>query len=407
MRISYFNYHYDIEGSAIGAATQVSAMAAALTRAGHQVDVQFRAAKQPGERREYLGLKKSRGLRRYGHVPRLIWRNFALIRKELALLDGFRPDVVLAVSSYANFSALAASRLRGLPLVLFIEAPLEYEYRLFYPQYYRYPRLCRGLEGINVRGADQVTCISEILKGYLMRYEAPAAKLHVVPNGVDHRAFTPREPDPEYRERLRLENRVVIGYIGSFEFFSPVERFLALAQRVVAAHNRVVFLFVGQGRVDQALRCGAKSRGLGPHFIFTGSQPHGLVPRLLSLMDIVISPYKEDYLFYGSSMKLLEYMAAGKAVVFPALGQIKEVICDGYNGRLYDPGDDDAMAGKLQELIENKDLRRCLGANARLTIEDHWTWDIQAARLSHVLHLARSGHQERRWEVRACAGGQG
>ena len=109
MKVSYFNYHYDIEGSAIGAATQVRAIAAALTRLGHQVDVQFRTAKPPGEDREYLGLKKIRGLRRYGHVPRLIWRNFALIREELKLLDQFRPDVVLAVSSYANFSALAAS----------------------------------------------------------------------------------------------------------------------------------------------------------------------------------------------------------------------------------------------------------------------------------------------------------
>ena len=184
--------------------------------------------------------------------PRLIWRNFNLIREELKLLDQFRPDVVLAVSSYANFSALAASRRRRLPLVLFAEAPLEYEYRLFYPQYYRYPWLSRGVEGINVRGAHQVTCISEVLKGYLMRYEVPAAKLHVVPNGVDHLTFSPRKPDPEFTGQWSLEDRVVIGYIGSFEFFSDVERFLCLAGRIIAAHNRVVFLMVGKGRVDDA-----------------------------------------------------------------------------------------------------------------------------------------------------------
>ena len=47
------------------------------------------------------------------------------------------------------------------------------------------------------------------------------------------------------------------------------------------------------------------------------------------------------------------------------------------------------MAPKLLELIEHKDLRLKLGARARLTIENHWTWDIQAARLAHVLRLAR------------------
>jgi glycosyltransferase involved in cell wall biosynthesis len=393
MKISYFNYHYDIEGAALGAATQIRAIAAALTRLGHRVDVQFRTAKPPGEARDYLGLKNIPVLRRYGHVPRLVGRNFALIREELRLLDRFRPDVVLAVSSYANFSALAAARRRRLPLVLFAEAPLEYEYRLFYPQYYRYAWLSRAIEGINVRGAHQVTCISEVLKGYLMRYEAPAAKLHVVPNGVDHLAFTPREPDPEIVADLDLHGRVVIGYIGSFEFFSDVERFLALAGRIIAAQSRAVFLLVGQGRVDDAIRRGAAAAGLGPHFRFTGRRPHRLIPHFLSVMDIVIAPYKEDYLFYGSSMKLLEYMAAGKAVLFPALGQIREVICDGYNGRLYEPGDHDAMALRLVELIEQRELRRELGARARRTIEANWTWDIQAARLGRVLELARGGRR--------------
>jgi glycosyltransferase involved in cell wall biosynthesis len=113
-------------------------------------------------------------------------------------------------------------------------------------------------------------------------------------------------------------------------------------------------------------------------------------------MDLAISPYKEDYLFYGSSMKLLEYMAAGKAVLFPALGQIKEVICDGYNGLLYEPGDQDAMARKLLEVIGDEARRRQLGAQARLTIENGWTWDIQGARLAEVLQLA--------WESRSGAG---
>ena len=47
------------------------------------------------------------------------------------------------------------------------------------------------------------------------------------------------------------------------------------------------------------------------------------------------------------------------------------------------------LAHHLLELIDHEDLRRQLGARARLTIENRWTWDIQGARLSDVLHLAR------------------
>lgn len=389
MRISYFNYHYDIAGAGIGAATQIRAIAAALGRLGHEVDMQFRNPRQPGKERQYLGLKRVGWARRYGHVPRLLWRNFPLMREEVRLLRAFRPDVVLAVSSYINCSALLAARRLHLPLVLFIEAPMEYEYSLFFREYYAYPRLGRWLEGIMVRGARQVVCISEVLKGYLMRYGAPAHKLHVVPNGVDPRAFSPQPADPEIRDRFHLHHRLVVGYVGSFEYFGDIPRFLAFVRTICATHPRLVFLFVGEGRFGEGFRGHVAEFGLQERFVFPGGVPHDQVSRYLSVMDIVISPYREDYLFYGSSMKLLEYMAAGKATLFPALGQIKEVVVDGYNGMLYEPGDPDTRERRLLELMGDQKLRRQLGANARKTIERNWTWDHQAARIAKVLERAK------------------
>ena len=391
MRISYFNYHYDVAGAAIGAAGQIRSIARGLTRLGHQVDLQFRNPKQPGVEKAYLGLKRVGWARRYGHVPKLLARNFRLVAEELKLLRAFRPDVLLAVSSYINCSALIAARKLGLPFVLFIEAPMEYEYSLFFQEYCAYPLLGRALEGLMVRGANQVSCISEVLKGYLMRYGVPAGKLHVIPNGVDQVAFSPQPADREIVERFHLQDRLVVGYVGSFEYFGDVPRWLGFMQAMCELHPSLSFLFVGEGRFGADFRRRVADFGLQERFVFPGSVPHGQVPRYLSAMDIVISPYREDYLFYGSSMKLLEYMAFGKAVLFPALGQIKEVIADGYNGRLYEPGDHNAMQAKLAELIADRDLRAYLGAKARKTIEQNWTWDLQTARLAKVLHLAATG----------------
>jgi glycosyltransferase involved in cell wall biosynthesis len=391
MRISYFNYHYDIEGIGIGAATQVRAIAQALGRLGHQVDLQFRAARRPGQARDYLGLKQVAWARRYGHVPRLVARNLRFIPEEVRLLDAFKPDVVLAVSALVNFSILTACRLKKVPFALFSEAPMEYEYGLFFPQYYRYPWLSRGLEGVNVRAAAQVVCISDTMKGYLMRYGPPASKLHVIPNGVDHQAFAPGPPDAEIMARLDLKNRLVIGYIGSFEYFAHAEQFLSLARHICQAHPKAAFLLVGGGRRLAPLADAVAAAGLAEHFILPGQVPHDQVPRYLSVMDLVLSPYREDYLFYNSPMKLLEYMAAGKATLSPALGQIKELVHDGYNGLLHQPGDADGMGRKLLELIGDRKLRTRLGANARTSIERGWTWDHQAARLARVLESAIQG----------------
>lgn len=388
MRIAFFNYHYDITGAARGAAAQVSTIAAGLTQRGHQVDLQFRSAKQSEAEQSYAALKQINWLRRYGNVPRLLVRNLSLLSQERRLLAAFRPEVVLTVSSYGNFSALLAARLCRVPFVLFTEAPLEYEYSLFFKQYYSYPRLGRWIEGINVRGADQVTCISEVLKGYIIRYGVAATKLHVIPNGVDPQAFRPQPSDEELRAGFHLHDRLVVGFVGTFNFFAPVDTFAEVMKAVCERHPQVVFFFVGQGEASEQLHQAGKQLGLQNHLIFTGAVPHTQVPRYLSVMDIVLCPYRGDYLFYGSSMKLLEYLAAGKATLATALGQIKELISDGYNGMLFDADDPTSMEQKLLTLIENEDLRRRLGNNARRTIENGWSWALQLSRLEKVLYLA-------------------
>lgn len=388
MRISYFNYHYDIDGITRGAAAQIRAIASGLERRGHQVDLHFRAAKQPGRREDFGGLKRITWLRRYGHVPRLLLRNLRLAHEERRILARFRPDVVLAVHFYCTVSALWAARRLKVPVVLFCETPMEYEYSLFHTRYYSYPSLGRWIEGATVRAADQILCVSEVLKAYLVPYGVPATKLHVVPNGVDHRVFRPQPPDEGLADRLGLHNRLVVGFVGSFHFFSDIPAFLQIAKSVCTQHPSVVFLFVGEGEAGRQIRQLAESFGVSRHFVFVGSIPHEEIPRYCSVIDIAISPYRGDYLFYGSSMKLLEYMAAGKPAVATALGQIKELISDGHNGMLFEPGDDAALHRKLLALIENRDLRVQMGALARKTIEQGWTWDIQTARIDNTLRLA-------------------
>jgi glycosyltransferase involved in cell wall biosynthesis len=389
MRISFFNYHYDLAGTARGAEVQIHAIASGLERLGHQVDLQFRATSTQEGEQNFGGLKQIGWLRRYGHVPRLLLRNLSLFRQECRLLDRFHPDVVLAISSYCNFSALLAARSRRLPFVLFAETPLEYEYGQFYTRYYRYPGIGRWIEGINVRRANQVTCISEVLKGYLTHCADPATRLHVIPNGVDYHAFQPQGADEELRGNFRLHDRLVVGFVGTFNFFAPVDTFAEVMKAVCQRYPRVVFFFVGHGEASEQIRQAGEQRGLHNQLIFTGAAPHAQVPRYLSVMDVVLCPYRGDYLFYGSSMKLLEYLAAGKATLATALGQIKEIITDGYNGMLFEADDHAGMQQKLLTLIEDENLRRQLGSNARRTIEQDWTWDIQVTRLDKVLRLAR------------------
>ncbi|HUX06201.1 MAG TPA: glycosyltransferase family 4 protein [Acidobacteriota bacterium] len=392
MRINYFNYHYFTEGSSRGAAAKIRSIASWLEKLGHEVDLHFRwTASKAGDEPNAghpKGLKKVKWLRRYAHVPRRLWRNRRFFREEKKIMREFQPDVLLAVNSFCYYSALKASRKLRVPYVLFCDAPLEYEYSLFHRQYYSYPAISRRIERKNVRCADEVICISEILKGYMIHNGVPATKLHVVPNGVDHFQFKPGPKDAEIVARYNLDKKVVVGFTGSFNFFSDVMAFTDILKRICDRHAEATFLFVGKGPAGDEIEAAAKQKGLENRLVFTGAVPHKEVIRYLSAMDIVISPYRGDYLFYGSSLKLLEYMAAGKPAVVTALGQIKELVQDGYNGMLYNWDDDEAMLRKLSLLISAEELRRRLGENARRTIEADWTWEKQAAKIAGVLQQA-------------------
>lgn len=388
MKISILDYHYDIQGKAYGVAVQLGNIASGLKRRGHQVELHFRAARKPGLDRAYGGLKNIGLLRRYGHVPRLIARNVGFYGQDCRLIDNFCPDVVCVLHQYCNLAAVLAARGRGIPAVLFTETPMAYEYSLFQKHYYAYPDLGRLLEGICVRAADEVVCISDVLKGYMMRYGAPATRLTVIPNGVDHLAFKPQAPDGEVMEKLGISGRTVVGFVGTFNFFTDIERCMDSIEAVCRRHPEAVFLFVGSGETSEYIRRSGTQRLLGDRIIFSGAVPNEQVPAYLSVMDVVICPYRGDYLFYGSSMKLLEYMACGKPVVATALGQIKELITDGYNGMLFEWQDDAGMQAKLLELLANDQLRQNLGMNARKTIEAGWTWDIQIAKIECVLERA-------------------
>lgn|SRR5574341_1139488 len=392
MRISYFNYHYDIEGASRGAAVQIRSVAAGLEQLGHQVDLQFRTPKRATPDPLLRRARRVGWLRRYGHVPRLLARNLPFLRQERRLLQAFRPDVLLVTGSYCTVSPVIAAKRQGVPLVLYCDTLLEYEYSQFYTDYYSYPLIGRWLEGMAIRAAEQVVCISDIMQGYLMRYGIPAAKMHVLPNGVDHQAIRPLPPDQTLRDRLELTNRTIVGFLGTFQFFDHVESFMDVVQAVCKPHPQVVFLFVGEHTdTSERLRLAAERRGVSAQVRFTGPIPHEEVPRYLSLFEIALCPYGGAYLFYNSSMKLLEYMAAGKATVATALGQIKEVISDGHNGLLFEWGDYRALENKLLRLIQDDAFRRHLGENARRTIEQGWTWEARLRRLDEVLHLACRG----------------
>jgi glycosyltransferase involved in cell wall biosynthesis len=72
----------------------------------------------------------------------------------------------------------------------------------------------------------------------------------------------------------------------------------------------------------------------------------------------------------GLPMAILEGMSAGMAVVSTPVGGIPEIVRDGYNGFLVQPGDIDALAEKLAVLARDPALCQLMGKRSREIVEE-------------------------------------
>jgi glycosyltransferase involved in cell wall biosynthesis len=92
-------------------------------------------------------------------------------------------------------------------------------------------------------------------------------------------------------------------------------------------------------------------------------------------------------------MKLLNYMAEGKAIVASA-GSAKGLV-DGRTARVVPDGDVGAFADAVVELLRDAGARRRLGLAARASVEDHALWANVLDRIEAVYHRVVAGRGRR------------
>ncbi|MCG3121277.1 MAG: D-inositol-3-phosphate glycosyltransferase [bacterium] len=384
MVITYFNYLWDIDGISAGSAIKAKEFIAALNRAGHTAHLEWRSpqpAAQPTlSDKIRAGLKPQ--LQRYLHEPKRLARNAPYLWQEYAILKRQKPDVLFNRLELYYFSGLWLSRLLNLPLVVEADCPPTYEHVTFYGKNYLHlGPLPTHIELANLRAADAVIVISNVLKNYYAERGIPAEKMHVIANAADPQKFRPLPKDHEFVKQHDLADKTVVGWIGSLVGWSGVESLIDTARHVLRTRPNVCFMMVGGGKNQEFFREQLQTGEHASRVILPGTVPHSEVPRYLSCMDVVLAPYPKLDFWYASSMKIFEYMAAGKTVLATGVGQVSEIIEDGVNGFLFDPDHDGELREKIVALVDSAETRQRVGARARRDIEQKWNWDNNAKQM--------------------------
>lgn len=320
------------------------------------------------------------------HVP-LLLNSLALNRfhtKFDAIISMYHPTHLATVSAYA------LSRILKLPLVakihdFIIEATDPHMLKRIYNTV---------LGNINMRVLRQSSVI--LVQSPELRNVAnqqgciEKERMMIFPNGVDTNFFRPGTKSEGLRKKLGLEGKIVILYLGGLYRYRHPELLIKALPNIVREVRHLKTLFVGRGPEELRLQALAEHLGVSDHVEFVGSVKHSIVPKFISLAHVTVGPLtmtSHPSIYGATPISVAECMACAKPVVVTCGAVSRSVVIDGYNGLVLEPGDVSGLSSAVIKLIEDQELCKSIGQNARKHVEKVCSWDVLISRLEKVLDL--------------------
>ena len=252
--------------------------------------------------------------------------------------------------------------------------------------------LSQKIELLNLNHADSIVVVSQPMKDELETRGIESDKILVNPNGVDPIRYTPDINGIKIRDKYQLNSKIVIGFIGTFGPWHGAEvltdAFGQLLNQFPAYRDQLRLLMIGDGAHMSVVKESLSRHQTMDECVLTGIVPQEEGPECLAACDILASPHvpnKDGTPFFGSPTKLFEYMAMGKAIVASDLNQVGEILSHRKTALLVKPGDTNALAAGIKDLIENSTLRNQLGKAARKEVLAKYTWHQHTTRI--INHL--------------------
>ena len=211
-----------------------------------------------------------------------------------------------------------------------------------------YPvRKGRVTDFLYARSVDAVVAISAGVRAALLAAEVPAARIRLIPSGVDTTGFA---QNSQARIRVRRlygfgDHETVVLSVGALAQRKGHRALLEAAQQLKAQGLKLHYLVCGEGVLGAALRDEARARGLEGEVHFAGFCAE--ISHYLSAADLFV----HVPLWEGLGVAVIEALAAGLPVVASRVGGIPDLIEDHATGLLVPPQDPTALAAALARLV--------------------------------------------------------
>jgi glycosyltransferase involved in cell wall biosynthesis len=307
------------------------------------------------------------GLRRRGRVNLLAWRPL------LALLRRERVDVLHSHKFGSNVWAVILGRLARVPVIVAHEHTWSYEgqpLRKFLDRH------------LIARGSNAFVAVSREDERRMIAVEGiDPADVTFVPNGID---ALPEGDGARVRAELGIEpDAPVIGAVAVLRPQKALDVLVRAVAELVPEHPQLRAVIAGEGRPAE-LNALAQELGVGDNVMLIGNR--GDVPDVLAALDVAVSSSR----FEGSPLAVMEYMDAALPVVATRVGGVPDLIEDGVNGLLVEPGDPGGLAAAIGELLKDPARAKAMGERGRERRRAEFDLNVTVRRLESLYEELRA-----------------
>ncbi len=198
---------------------------------------------------------------------------------------------------------------------------------------------------------------------------ARPGSIATIPNGIEPDRF---QSIPDLEPTRRADRPLRVGMVANLRPVKAPELLVEAAAELRIQYPDAGFLLAGQGDLQSPLERRIAELNLSETVHLVG--PVSDVPGFLEGIDVAVLTSRSE----GQPNAVLEYMAAGRAIVATAVGGTPDLIEDGTSGLLVPPDDRPALVRALGRLLGDAELASRLGHAARQSVRDRFGCRVRA-----------------------------
>ena len=321
----------------------------------------------------YIAVKQ-----RGGSIMNLFKRTRALIKKAKELQKK-NTIFFIEMSSIGGYFAIAGFSGYVLDVHGIVFDEISYATLPWYIPKNFYRRYMAFVEKVAVKRAAKVITVSEAMAEFIIdEWKIPEDKISIIPNGY----FASRVAN--IIEKGVKESKGMVTFVGLLAKWASVDKIIRVAN--LLKNEEATFYIVGDGTSNYFQELKELAHGYrSANVIFSGSVPINEAYEMIARSEVVLLPFPKSLCTdVACPIKVLEYMAFGKAMVLDEVSDISRSLKEKNAALVSDPDNEEEFAENIRLLLKDTALRKRIGDNAKILAEEY-SWEIQGQKLAQVL----------------------